>query len=57
MNLYNKLVNRPYIFLRITGMSPGKFNDIIKKLLPIWNKKHLKNKKLDGRPYGIGSLE
>ena len=57
MNLYNKLVSRPYIFLRITGISPGKFNDIIKKLLPIWNKKHLKKKKLDGRPYGIGSLE
>ncbi|MCP3660095.1 MAG: caspase family protein [Bacteroidetes bacterium] len=38
-------------------MSPEKFNDIIKKLLPIWNKKHIKKKKLDGRPYGIGSLE
>ncbi|MCP3658840.1 MAG: hypothetical protein GY830_00390 [Bacteroidetes bacterium] len=50
MNLYNKLVSRPYIFVRITGMSPGKFNDIIKKLQPIWNKKHLKKKKLDGRP-------
>jgi hypothetical protein len=38
-------------------MSPGKFSDIMKKLQPIWNKKHLKKKKLDGRPYGVGSLE
>ncbi len=57
MNLYTKLVSRPYIFLRITGISRVKFNDIIKQLQPIWNKKHLKKKKLDGRPYGIGSLE
>jgi hypothetical protein len=57
MNLYNKLVNRPYIFLRITGISTGKFNDIIKKLQPIWYKKHLNKKILDGRPYGVGSLE
>jgi len=57
MNIYNKLVVRPYIFLRITGMSPAKFNTIIKQLYPIWKKKHLKKKKIDGRPYGIINLE
>lgn len=57
MNIYNKLIVRPYIFLRITGMTPAKFNTIIKQLYPIWKKQHLKKKKIDGRPFGIINLE
>jgi len=30
MNLYNKLSNRPYIFLQITGISTEKFRGIVK---------------------------
>ena len=28
-----------------------------KKLRPIWLRKHIKKKKIEGRPYGVGSLE
>lgn len=57
MNLYRKLSKRPYIFLQVTGVNLIQFASIIRKLRPIWRKKHLKNKKIEGRPYGIGSLE
>ena len=57
MNLYRKLSTRPYIFSQITGVSLQEFASIIKKLRPIWRKRHLKNKKVAGRPYGIESLE
>jgi len=57
MNLYYKLSRRPYVFKQITGVSLQEFSPIIKKLRPIWRKKHLQKKKLAGRPYGVGSLE
>ena len=56
MNLYRKLINKPYIFQQITGLSPKEFAQIIKKLRPIWRRKHLKKKKIEGRPYGVGDL-
>ena len=57
MNLYKKLSIRPYIFSQITGVSLQEFASILKKLRPIWRRKHLKKKKIEGRPYGVGSLE
>ena len=57
MNLYLKLSTRPYIFSQITGVSLQEFASILKKLRPIWRRKHLKKKKIEGRPYGVGSLE
>ena len=57
MNLYLKLCTRPYIFSQITGVSLQEFESIVKKLRPIWLRKHIKKKKIEGRPYGVGSLE
>ena len=45
MNLYLKLSTRPYIFSQITGVSLQEFASILKKLRPIWRRKHLKKKK------------
>ena len=56
MNLYRKLINKPYIFQQITGLNPKEFAQVIKKLRPIWRRKHLKKKKIEGRPYGVGDL-
>ena len=52
MNLYQKLSTHPFIFRRITGLTLEEFTTITKKLNRIWKKKHLKKKKIEGRPYG-----
>ena len=57
MDLYQKLSAHPFIFRRTTGLTLDEFTTITKKLRPIWRKKHLKKKKIAGRPYGVGSLE
>ena len=57
MDIYKKLSKYPYVFHQVTGISLKQFTDIIKKLRRLWKSKHLKNKKLAGRPYGVGSLE
>lgn len=57
MNLYRKLSTRPFIFHQITGVSLQEFAIIIRRLRPVWKSKHLKKKKIAGRPYGIESLE
>ena len=57
MNLYLKLSIHPLIFRRITGLTLEEFTTIIKKLPPIWRRRHLKKKKIEGRPYGVGILE
>ena len=57
MNLYQKLSTHPFIFRRITGLTLEEFTTITKKLNRIWKKKHLKKKKIEGRPYALGSLE
>ena len=57
MDLYKKLSAHPYIFKQITGLSLQEFASTLKKLRSIWRSKHLKKKKLAGRPYALGSLE
>ena len=57
MNLYKKLSAHPYIFKQITGLSLQEFASILKKLRRLWQRNHVKKKKIEGRPYGVGSLE
>lgn len=53
---YNRLQSRPQNFHRIVGVSIEQFEEIALKCEPEWEKKILKPKKLDGRPYGVGDL-
>ena len=57
MDLCSKIIKKPLTFQRITGLTPNEFAQIVLKLNPLFHKKCIKNKKLSGRPYGIGSLE
>ena len=57
MDLYQKLSMHPFVFRRTTGLTLDEFATITKSLRPIWRRRHLRKKKLAGRPYGVGSLE
>jgi hypothetical protein len=57
MDLCYGIIKKPLTFQRITGVTPNEFAQIVLKLNPLFHKKCIKNKKLSGRPYGIGSLE
>lgn len=57
MTLFSKLRKKPFTFKRITGLSLQEFDQIMKKLRPAFQKKHIKSKKLAGRPYGINPVE
>lgn len=54
---YAHLRNKPRNFQRITGLSIDQFEDIAKKSEAEWEKRVIKPKKLDGRPYGVGDLK
>ena len=57
MNLYLKIRKKTFIFKRLTGLEHKEFQQIIKKLAPLWKKKYEAKKKVSGRPYGLESLE
>ncbi len=57
MDLYRKIEKRPFIFKQLTGLERQEFKKIMKKLKPLWKKKHQAKKKVPGRPYGLVSLE
>ena len=57
MDLYSKIRKRPFTFKRLTGLKHEEFQQIIKKLAPLWEKKYEAKKKVSGRPYGLESLE
>lgn len=54
---YGRLRKYPRNFHRITGVSIEQFEEITLKCEPEWEKKIIKPKKLDGRPYGVGNLK
>ena len=54
---YKRLCTRPVNFHRITGISIDQFEEIALKCEPEWEKRVIKPKKLDGRPYGVGDLK
>ena len=54
---YERLGKQPRNFHRIAGVSIEEFEEIILKCEKEWNKKIIKPKKLDGRPYGVGDLK
>jgi Transposase DDE domain. len=54
---YQRLQSRPRNFHRIAGVSIEKFEGIVLKCEREWEKKIIKPKKLDGRPYGVGNLK
>ncbi|MBL8677386.1 MAG: transposase family protein, partial [Alphaproteobacteria bacterium] len=54
---YKRLQNRPRNFHRITGVSIEQFEEIALKCEGEWEKKVIKPKKLEGRPYGVGDLK
>ena len=56
MDLYSKLKKKPFIFQRITGITPLNFQTILQKLTLVWKKKYESKKRLAGRPYGIKNL-
>ena len=57
MDLYTKLIKRPFIFKRLTGTTIEEFDSIIQKLQHVWFRRHERKKKIAGRPYGVGNLE
>lgn len=54
---YERLRKYPRNFHRITGVSIDQFEEIASKCKKEWEKKIIKPKKLDGRPYGVGNLK
>lgn len=50
-----KLQKRPKAFHALTGVSPDKFNDLLKKLEPLWQKAEFKRKNWKGRKRKIGA--
>jgi hypothetical protein len=57
MDLYRKIIKRPFIFKQLTGLEIQEFWQIIKKIKPLWKKKYQYKKKVSGRPYGLVSIE
>ena len=53
---YTRLQNRSRNFHRITGISIEQFEEIALRCEQEWEKKIIKPKKLNGRPYGVGDL-
>lgn len=49
-----KLQKKPKSFHALTGMSPDKFNDLLKKVKPLWQKAEFKRKNWKGRKRAIG---
>lgn len=54
---YDRLRKNPRSFHRIAGVSIEEFEAIAAKCEAEWEKKIIKPKKLDGRPYGVGDLK
>ena len=54
---YECLQKYPRNFHRITGVSIEQFEEIVFKCEGEWEKKIIKAKKLEGRPYGVGNLK
>ena len=57
MDLVAKLIKKPVIFKRITGLTPSEFRQVVKKLTRPFRNKYIKYKKLPGRPTGIKRIE
>jgi len=54
---YERLTRRPQSFQRVTGLSLEQFDDVVLRCRPKWERRIIKPRKLDGRPYGVGNLE
>lgn len=54
---YERLRKYPRNFHRIAGVSLEKFEEIALKCGGEWEKRVIKPKKLEGRPYGVGNLK
>jgi len=52
---YKKLVNKPKIFQKLSGLEVKEFETVVKKLEPDW-KNLQESKKLDGRPSKLDGL-
>ena len=55
-NLYLKIINKPIIFSRITGITPSLFKEVIEKVKPEWKNQQTQKTKT-GRPYQLNTLE
>lgn len=55
MNLYSKLITRPKIFQKVTGLTPLQFQELLHKITPNWRRKLAKKKK-SGRPCKVKNL-
>lgn len=57
MDLYSKLISKPQVFIKLTGLTNKEFSKLIVKLKPLWDTKFENKKKKSGRPQGLISLE
>lgn len=53
---YTKIVSRPTIFLRLFGVNPVQFHEILVKISPLWQRHILGKYKRPGRNFDL-SLE
>ena len=53
---YTRIVNYPTVFLRLFGVKPSEFGEILTKVRPLWEKQVLGQYKRPGRPFAL-SLE
>ena len=54
--LLKKLLKRPLIFQRLSGLTIAQFDSLVEKARPAWKKK-IEAKKVSGRPTKIGGLD
>ena len=55
MTNFHKLLQKPKVFQRLTGLTPEKFTELSKQLTPIWNRAEYQRKKRKDRKRKIGA--